>query len=355
MITAYAATAPGLLGLLYSELKELGISGARPAEGGAEFTGTMADLMRANVESRIAGRILLRIASFPAVSFPELDRKLRKIDWNRHLMPGSGASASVSSSKSKLVHTGKIASIAENAVAETLGPPHGNGFTAGIYLRIKRDVVTVSLDTSGEHLHRRGYRKLAGPAPLRENLAAACLVHAGYKGSEPFLDPFCGSGTFPVEAALMAMNLAPGLNRDFAFTGLADFDRSAYEAVLNRAREKAKKRPDNPIYASDVDPEAVRLTVASAVAAGVGDFVEVAVADFMDLEAPAASGLIVTNPPYGRRLGGPSPGAVARRLEREFKGWRRFVLGPADRRGPEKQGEERLLFTGGGLRLALSP
>jgi len=377
----FAATQPGLAGLAARELAHIGLEGVKPVPGGVEFEGGWSGVYRANLFSRVASRILVRVAGFPAVSFGELERKLKKVHWQEHLT-SSSVEVSVTCRKSRLMHTAKIAAIAGAVIEERVasGAAADGSATAeapagvplGVYLRIERDMVTVSLDTSGEHLHRRGYRTLAGPAPLRENVAAACLIHVGYSGAEPLLDPCCGSGTFPVEAAMIAASIAPGLNREFAFSRLAGYDEGLWAGVRREAEAMVRPRLQAPVFGSDVDPEAIKLTVASAKAAGVGEFVEVAVADMAELEPPAESGLLVANPPWGRRLksgaGASAYTKLGRMLRGDFELWRwaviitarsprarqgHFALGGRDGTGDGTSAGD-LKFNSGGVELALA-
>lgn len=347
----FAVVPPGLGAVALGEAKALGLPKAREVEGGIEFSGGWPEIYRANLFLRTPSRVLARVGTFPAVSFPELERKLKKLDW-RGLLPQSGwVEPSVSCSKSKLNHTGRIGAVLLDALGRE-GVGEGGGI--GVHLRFVRDVVTVSIDTSGELLHRRGYRSLTGYAPIRENLAAACLLALGYRGDEALLDPCCGSGTFPVEAALIAANIAPGMQRSFAFERLPEFDPGVWSELKAQAASKVVK-PQREILGSDIDLGAVKLTVASAKAAGVGDYVGVAVADMEELEEPAESGLLVANPPYGLRLGGNAYKKLARLLTGPFFNWRWGVIECRKSGSHELRldGHEALDFSSGGLRLRL--
>lgn len=349
---AFAVAPPGIGAVTLAELAAAVVGNARLVPGGVEFSGGWSEIYRANLLLRSASRVLVRIAEFPAVSFPELERKLKKVRWLDWLADGARVEPHVACTKSKLYHSGKVGKTLLEAAPGSVG---GNGMGLGVYLRIHRDVVTVSVDTSGEHLHRRGYRKLAGEAPIRENLAAACLLALGYDGSEPLLDPCCGSGTFAVEAAMIAMRIPPGIDRDFAFRSIPTFDPGLWDEVRGRALEGMRSAPEKAIYASDVAPEAVKLAVASAKAAGVADFVAVAESDVAELEAPEGSGLLVANPPYGIRLGGGVYGKLKRALRGEFRGWRWGII-ECGKPGSGRLGIDSaptLEFSGGGLGLRL--
>ena len=351
----FAIAPPGVEELTRKELAGIGIEGAKCVAGGVEFCGGWPELYRANLLLRTASRILLRIGTFPAVSFPELERKLRRVGWAEWLTAGARVEVSVAARKSRLRHTAKIAGMVEEAIGKAVGDPLTNGVGHLVAVRAERDVFTLSLDTSGEHLHKRGYRTLAGRAPMRENLAAACLMHLDYSGDEPLYDPCCGSGTFPVEAALLALGLPPGLKREFAFEKFLPFRPQMWQAEKEAALANVKKELKAPVFASDLDPEAIRLTVASAREAGVADFVEVAVAPMGELLPPLPTGLLVANPPYGLRLKGGAYGDLRDMLRGDFAAWRWGIV------EWRKEGAGRLGidpgstmdFSGGGLRLRL--
>jgi putative N6-adenine-specific DNA methylase len=225
-------------------------------------------------------------------------------------------------------------------------------------LRIVGAKVTVSLDTSGEHLHRRGYRAEAGRAPLRENLVAGLLLRAGWDGSEPLIDPLCGSGTFPIEAALRALRIPPGWLRRFAFEGLPSFDARRWEVVRSRAEARVRDALPHPVFASDRDPEALRLTTRSARRAGVAEQLQVALTDLDGVAPPVPSGLLVTNPPHGVRLGGEHAArrALGDALRGPFRRWRWGVVlaGKGAETLPGIQPTAVYGFRSGGLRLRLA-
>jgi putative N6-adenine-specific DNA methylase len=349
-LEGFLSTPPNLGSLAARELNELGLGGISVLPGGVSFTGTWRDIYRVNLWSRTGNRVLARVARFPAHSFRELSRNLKALPWSELLDLEAGAAVHVSTKKTVLYHTGKIEEIVRESAG---GLKEGKG--AELYLRLSGDRATLSVDTTGEHLHRRGYRKLTGEAPMRENLAAALLMLAGYEGREPLLDPCCGSGTFPVEGVLMALNIAPGLRRRFGFERLPAFDAEAWQDELALAREAAKDSLEYPIFASDIDPEAVALAVNSAKAAEVGQHIEVAVCDMEELSPPAKSGLLVANPPYGIRIGdsGKVYGKIKRLLSGEFSGWRYGVVAPAWAKAslPERDKAEETRFLNGGMEL----
>ncbi|MBI4770121.1 MAG: hypothetical protein HY784_06840 [Chloroflexi bacterium] len=242
----FAACPPGLEAVAAAEFFALGFQPAHPVPGGVELRGTLAHLYRANLCSRVAGRILLRLGEFHATAFDELRRKAAQLPWEAFLRPGGLLAFNVSAHKSRLIHTGAIEQRLAEAIGERLGQPSPADRAGQLILaRLDHDACTLSVDTSGAPLHRRGYRLATAKAPLRETLAAAILLGSGYPGPGqppiatiggcpparesapgpgPLVDPFCGAGTIAIEAALLARRIAPGLRRSFAFESFPGFD-----------------------------------------------------------------------------------------------------------------------------------
>ena len=301
----YAICPPGVEDLTASELGALGITPGATEPGGVAFQATTSELYAANLQLRTANRVVIRLAEFPAKAFYELERKAKRVPWAGVVAPGAAVRFRVTSRKSKLYHLQGIAERLANAVEGGRATSDG-GDEQGSQLfivRVHRDVVTVSADSSGELLHRRGYRQAGGKAPLRETLAAAMLLGAGYDGSAPLVDPFAGSGTIPIEAALLARRIAPGLQRAFAFEGWPSFDRVAWAAVRDDATGRIRAPAPAPILGSDRDTGAVVAACGNAERAGVGGDVSFREAALSDLAAPQGRGFLVCNPPYGVRLG----------------------------------------------------
>lgn len=343
----YAITAPGIESITAGELASLGATPGKIERGGIEFSATPALLYAANLHSRTASRIVVRVAEFGARTFFELERHAKKIPWERFVAPGGAVSFRVTSRKSKLYHHGAIeerllrwageagfAGESEGsrvtseesrvkseeevnseaadggAGAPTNGAPpfHSSLFTPHSQLflvRLHRDRVTVSADSSGELLHRRGYRLATAKAPVRETLAAAMLLASGWDGTAPLIDPLCGAGTIPIEAALMTRKIAPGKGRAFAFERWPEFERTTWEQVERESVNGERPKMNGTILGSDRDAGAIAASIANAERAGV-------VADIAftqrDLVASATTekhpgGWLVTNPPYGVRVG----------------------------------------------------
>ncbi|GAB4261117.1 MAG: THUMP domain-containing protein [Deferrisomatales bacterium] len=355
-LEAFAVSPPGFEDLVAAELGRLGIRGGRAGQGGVTFPAGWGDVYRANLCSRVASRVLVRVAAFEAGGFRQLRRGLARVEWEAWLPPRAGVELRVATHRTPMYHSGKVAEVFREVIGRE-APAPGDP-PARLFLRIVGRRVVASLDTSGEHLHRRGYRPETGPAPLRENLAAALLRRAGWTGGAPLLDPLCGSGTFPVEAALLARRIPPGYRRSFAFEALPSFDRRLWEAVRREAEEEILPEAPCPVLGSDRDPSAVALTARAAGRAGVGGTVQVAVAELGELDPPARHGLLVANPPYGRRLAG--GGAACRALSDALRGpFRDWTWGVIRAAGPPRgafglRPREVFPFRSGGLQLAFA-
>ncbi|HWA59552.1 MAG TPA: hypothetical protein VG692_20015 [Gemmatimonadales bacterium] len=312
-------TAPGLEAITAAELDRLGLAPGAPETGGIPFDAALLDLARANLWLRTASRILVRVAHFHARALGELERKTSSIGWNDWLPAGVPVEIRVTSRKSRLYH--------QKAIAERIARPLQAGgwkVTSGrsgdldaeegdaagegpgpqlIVVRVFRDECAISLDSSGGLLHRRGYRLATARAPLRETLAAALLLASGWDPVTPLIDPFAGSGTIPIEAALLARGIPPGRHRSFAFQRWAGWNGADWERLLAEADRQALPRAPAPILACDRDAGAVRAIQANAERAGVGDDLEIRQAALSALVPPPGTGALVTNPPYGVRIG----------------------------------------------------
>jgi len=328
----FAIVAPGLEEPCATELCRLGMDGVVPSPGGVSFTGQRGDLEQANLMLRTASRILVRLGSFRCRDFPHLFRGCRDLPWGRFVKPGTRLEVAVSAHRSRLIHRGRIAETVRDAVARALGAAESPGAVRQrIQLRLEDDVCTVSIDSSGELLHRRGYRSEAGPAPLRETLAAGILMLLGWDGREPLLDPMCGSATFLVEGALLAARTPPGLTRQFAFMHWPRFRSGSWQA---RLQQLPGPRTDLPLLlGGDLDRQVIERARRNAERAGVAGHLRFVVGGFADLRPPAKSGLVIANPPYGSRLGEAGEvrelyRAFGAWLRRGYTGWRFAFLAP---------------------------
>jgi putative N6-adenine-specific DNA methylase len=329
--TYFAVTAPGLEPFTALELTALGLACVPAAEaaspGGVAFKGDLQTLYRANLQLRSASRILARLGTFfYATTFPELQKRASRLPWERCLTPGQTVAMRVTCHQSRLYHSDAVARSVSAGLEERLGKAcplvkeekETDGHPSQlIIVRLVDDKCTISIDTSGELLHKRGYRLEVAKAPLRETLAAALLMASGWEQSATLLDPFCGSGTIPIEAALMSLGIPPGLNRRFAFMDWPGFDSQKWADIRNESAPIAHSsfsiHPS--ILASDRDAGAIKMAHANAERAGVSDTIEFKCQAVSSITPPAGPGWVVTNPPYGVRV---SEGKDLRNLYAQF-------------------------------------
>jgi len=332
----FAVTAPGLEPICAAELRQsLGVDG-QVEPGGVAFGGGPRELYLANLWLRSASRILVRVGEITARDFPAFHRKALQLPWGRYLRPGVPLQVRASSKGSRLVHTGRIAETLAAAIERTIGraDPQPGVVEQLLVARMEDDRCLLSIDSSGELLHRRGYRTDGAQAPLRETLAAGILQLLGWDGSRPLVDPLCGSGTFLIEAALVATHRAPGHERDFAFMHWPHFRAGAWRLLCDEAQRDARSS-SVVLIGSDRDADSVAAACANAKRAGCAGMIDFRCHDFADSKPPAGSpGLLLCNPPYGLRVGGESDlrpfyrrlGAVWRQ---QFPGWQAALFCPA--------------------------
>lgn len=307
----FAPCAPGLEPVLHEELRALRLAKSERQVGGVRFEGTLADAWRANLELRTAVRVLLRLSRFPAADADELYRGVAAVDWSRLLAPGGTLWVDAQTKSSQLAHSRFVAQRVKDAVVDQLRERTGARPDVAraepdlrLHLHLFQDRATLSVDTSGESLHKRGWRRAQGRAPLAETLAAGLVLVSGWDRRAPLLDPFAGSGTILIEGALLAAGIAPGLFRSFAFERLPEHDARAYAALVAELRARRALPRKLRVLGSDLDPARVDEARANAAAAGVDELVVFEVADARDFAPrPGWNAWIVTNPPYGERLG----------------------------------------------------
>ena len=316
---------PGLEPPLCAEAEQLGFAGARIVPGGVTCRGNWAEVWRANLMLRGANKILVRLGSFPAVHLAQLDKRARKFPWPEFLRPDIPVKVEATSRKSRIYHAGAARQRIERAITETLGATVSPDASVRVLLRIEKDICTLSVDSSGEPLHKRGHKAAVAKAPMRETMAAMFLRDCGYDGSEPVLDPMCGSGTFVIEAAEMALGLYPGRSRQFAFEDLAGFDADLWQQMR---RETEAGTSDLTFHGSDRNTGAIEAATANAARAGVANITRFQQRSISDLKPPAGPpGLVITNPPYGARIGDEKRlrslyGSLGKVLMARFPGWR---------------------------------
>lgn len=317
-LDCYAVCPVGAEALTAAELVALGIKPGRADRGGVAFRATNRQLYAANLWLRTSTRVLVRVAAFSASSFAGLEARAAEVEWGQWLAPDTVPVFRVTAISSALYHTDAIAERLERAAGAAVGSgnrrtgraaPGGGDDDAGgqmFVVRARNDRFTISVDTSGVPLYKRGWRVDVAKAPLRETLAAALLAAVGWNGSSPLIDPFCGSGTIAIEAALAARNIPPGHQRDFAFFDWPSFAPGTWASVIGAAVEGQRDDEGGavPIVAADRDAGAIAAAQANAERAGVADDIDFRHAAVSDLVAPVSGqrGWVVTNPPYGERL-----------------------------------------------------
>lgn len=321
----FLVASPGLEATVAEEARERGFAGVTLVEGGVTLSGGWPEVWRANLELRGPTRVLVRIATFRAMHLAQLDKRSRKLPWGEFLRADVPVSVEATCRKSKIYHAGAAAQRVATAIREELGAPIRDDAELRVMARIEDDLVTISIDATGESLHKRGHKEAVNRAPMRETMAAMFLRQCGYAGTEPVLDPMCGSGTFVIEAAEIAAGLKPGRTRDFAFEQLKGFDAAAWQAMRSAGAPAAS---DLLFHGSDRDAGAVAMSRENAERAGVTAltrFSEQAIADLTRPDGPP--GLVIVNPPYGARIGDrggltPLYRTMGQVLLSRFSGWR---------------------------------
>jgi putative N6-adenine-specific DNA methylase len=343
----FAVTLPGLARLCREELAALPDAPRDMAvdTGGVRFEGRLTTCYQANLMCRTPTRILMRVARFKAAHFGALQKGVCAVPWELLLNNEAPLAVQVSTRQSKLYHRGAVAERIVSAVQKRLsvGPvpaiaaPVKSG--ACLWARLHQDQLTLSLDSSGDPLYKRGIKIQGGPAPLRETLAAAILMLAGYDGQRPLCDPMCGSGTFAIEAAMMLKQIPPGWYRSFAFMDWPAFREPHWRYLRREAGGAIEALPQPAIWASDRSRSAVAQLAERLAGSDLNDAIDLQRRDFFDLKGAALSargGLVVLNPPHGRRLGQPGTmsrllGEILHKLQLDFRGWRTALLLPQKR------------------------
>ncbi len=324
----FLVATPGLEGPLCAEARAKGFK-AKTVPGGVTLKGGWPEVWRANLEIRGASRVVARLGSFRVSHLAQLDKRAREFDWKSVLRKTVPFRVDVTCRKSKIYHSGAAAERIERAIAETLGAPVSEEAEVCIKARIENDVCTLGVDTSGDLLHKRGHKQAVAKAPMRETMASLFLRQCGFDGTQPVLDPMCGSGTFVIEAAEIAAGLQPGRARHFAFEELATFDAAVWNAMRGASEMIT---PAVRFYGSDRDAGAIRMSKANAERAGVADITEFQQLAVEDIKAPdGAPGIVVANPPYGDRIGDKRAlrslyRTLGQRLLERFSGWRVGII-----------------------------
>jgi putative N6-adenine-specific DNA methylase len=375
--TFFVSTSPGLAPLCLDELLSIGISKANTAlvEGGVEFAGPVHDCYLANLRLRTANRILMRMEGFRVTNFRQLAKRVIGLPWELYLRQGTRYNIRVTSRRSRLFHKEAISEQFKRGIAQRWAPALDtpeeareiSPFAQQLFVRAVNDRFTLSIDSSGELLYRRGLKTHRGKAPVRETIASAILMLTGYNGRQPLLDPMCGTGTFSLEAAMMANHIPAGWYRDFAFMGWPCFKATRWRHIRREAERSITPVQEPMVFASDKDPHACQALksvvrhndLSGSVSVLRRDFFDLLPSDFQAFPLTKQPGLVVINPPYGRRLGGKTSSEqlfleLCRKLKKDFPGWKAALIVP--HRGLVKRvpfsGNVHSLFHGG-LRLTL--
>jgi putative N6-adenine-specific DNA methylase len=336
---AFFASCPrGLEALLAEELRGLGARKPQSLPGGVAFEGDLRICYRANLESRLATRVLLKVGRSPYRNERDVHEGALAIGWPDWFSEKQSIRVDVKAIRSPLQSLDFATLTIKDAVCDRFRSDRGQRpdvDTRSPDIRIQafldKETASFYLDTSGDALNRRGYRKDAGEAPLKENLAAGIVRLTGWNPGEPFLDPMCGSGTLAIEAAMMALAIPPGHARGFGFERLAGFDRRRWEEARNEALARRLPARRLPIFARDRYGDELKKARANLEAAGLADCVELKQADILDTGAPADAGVMVANPPYGARLGEDAELAefypkLGHTLKKYYSGWRCYLF-----------------------------
>lgn len=328
----YAIVTPGLEKLCAAEMSALGISPREIAVGGVAFAGRLRDIYLANLRLRTASRILVRFADFRSRDFPDLYNRAHRLPWGRFIKADTSVTFRVTCHASRLNHTSRVAETVESALNQALGRttnPSGDN-PQMVLVRIVDDQVVISIDSSGELLHRRGYRQSVTVAPLRETMAAGVLMLLDWNGTTPLADPMCGSGSFLIEGALLARQQAPGLHRVFAFMHWPGYREGLWNLLCVEARHQ-EVDVTLDISGSDENPKAVFAANENCQRSGVAGRVTIDQNSLAGQPEHAGQGLVICNPPYGKRLDlGDNPelyySELGRQLRRAYPDWRLAML-----------------------------
>lgn len=304
-----ATTAMGLEALAAKEVRDLGYE-CEVENGRITFQGDEAAIVRSNLWLRTADRVRIKVGEFKATSFDELFEKTKALPWERYMPENAEFPVSGKSVKSKLFSVSDCQAIVKKAIVERMrtkyhktGWLEENGPLFKIEVALHKDVALLTIDASGSGLHKRGYRTGQGEAPLKETLAAALVMLTNWNPDKPFADPFCGSGTIPIEAALIGQNIAPGFNREFISEGWSWIPEKVWEDARNEAEDLANYDQPLDITGADIDHRMVKIAEENAFEAGLGDLINFKQMQVRDFTTTKEYGVIVGNPPYGERLG----------------------------------------------------
>ncbi|OEH92984.1 THUMP domain-containing class I SAM-dependent RNA methyltransferase [Bacillus solimangrovi] len=309
-VTLIATAAMGLEAVVANEVRALGYEDITVENGRVTFTADETAIARCNLWLRTADRVKLKIGEFKATTFDELFEQTKALPWGEYISKDANFPVIGKSVKSKLFSVSDCQAIVKKAVVESMRQYYGgvewfdeNGPLHRIEIALHKDIALLTIDTSGAGLHKRGYRVKQGEAPLKETLAAALVMLTNWKADMPFVDPLCGSGTIPIEAAMIGQNIAPGFNRSFAAEDWNWINNEVWDRALQEAEDLAKYDQPINIFGADIDHRMVEAAEANAIEAGFADLIQFKQMQVSDFTSKEQYGVVVTNPPYGERIG----------------------------------------------------
>ncbi len=327
--------ASGVEKVVKSELKRLGYEDVPAVNGSLTFSGTPLDVARCNLFLRCADRVYIKVNEFTATTFDDLFEGVRSTRWEEFVPPTAKIVVNGKCVKSALYAISACQSITKKAIADRLTSVYNqnlyeNGSEYAVEFSIFKDVVSLYINTSGAGLHKRGYRDLVGIAPIKETLASAMILLSDFYYKNPFLDPFCGSGTIAIESARIALNIAGGIGRRFAFNDWDNFDQKYFDLAYEEALDKENRNQKLEFFASDIDPKAIKLAKRHAERAGVLDKINFSVCDVKNVKNNLSNGTIITNPPYGERVYDKEEASICNKelgsLYKRLDNWSAFVI-----------------------------
>lgn len=349
--------ASGVEKVVKSELKRLGYGVVPAVNGGLCFQGDALSIARCNLFLRAADRVYIKLAEFPATTFDDIFDGVKSIRLEDFITKDAKIIVDGKCVKSKIFAISACQSVVKKAVSDRLCEIYKKvrleetGATYSLEFSLFKDTFTLYLNTSGAGLHKRGYRDMVGIAPIKETLASALVLLSDFYKDRPFMDPFCGSGTIAIEAAKIAMNIAGGMGRKFAFNDWTNFDAKFFEQAFTEAKDKENRNLKLDFFASDIDPKAVKLAIRHAERAGVKDKIKFSVSDVKNVRCNLSAGTIVTNPPYGERVYDKKEAEICYKslgnIYRELDDWSAFIITSAnnfEKQFGKKADRERKLY-----------
>lgn len=340
----FAACSPGLKTICHQEMLNLGFSEDQLTinSGGIEFKGKPDQAMLANLYSRSPLRILMRVEQFQATSFTQLEKKIAAMDWVVYFPTNFNLKLNVTAHQSRLYHSDAIAERIEKIILDQINSKEGfasdQRSEQTLFVRADQDMFTLSVDTTGAPLFKRGIKKMVTQAPLRENIAAAMLMWAGLSKDDILIDPMCGSGTFSLEAAMIKSHIPAGFYRSFAFESLPGFSQKTFGHLKTEAQKNICLISNQQIFASDIDEQAIAAFKENASHPDLHPVINFQETDFFSIQpdrlSPGKKGIVVLNPPYGKRLEQNSSSQtfyseIKKKLASDFKGWRLAIVLPS--------------------------